>query len=109
MGVFGKRTDWLLIYFLIYAYLNILAKSQILSNSLYFPISFAANTDLGYISDRSEKERFFCRKSNLILLPMITTQILNEMGKLVNHNTPYFYQIGEPNQCQLLLVWFSLK
>ena len=31
---FGKRTDWSLIYFLIYACLNILAQSQILSNSL---------------------------------------------------------------------------
>ena len=31
---FGKSTDWSLIYFLIYAYLNILAQSQILSNSL---------------------------------------------------------------------------
>ena len=32
---FGKRTAWSLIYFLIYAYLNILAQSQILGNSLY--------------------------------------------------------------------------
>ena len=33
---FGKRTEWSLIYFLIYAYLNILAQSQILVISLYF-------------------------------------------------------------------------
>ena len=32
---FGKRTAWLLSYFLIYVYLNILAQSQILRNSLY--------------------------------------------------------------------------
>ena len=32
---FGKRTEWSLIYFLIYAYLNILALSQILVISLY--------------------------------------------------------------------------
>ena len=32
---FGKRTAFSLIYFLIYAYLNILAQSQVLSNSLY--------------------------------------------------------------------------
>jgi hypothetical protein len=31
---FGKTTDWSLIYFLIYAYLNILAQLQILGNSL---------------------------------------------------------------------------
>ena len=31
---FGKKTAWSLIYLLIYAYLNILAQSQILSNSL---------------------------------------------------------------------------
>ena len=33
---FGKRTAWSLLYFLNYAYLNILAQSQILVNSLYF-------------------------------------------------------------------------
>ena len=33
---FGKRTDWTLINFLIYAYLNILAQSQILVISLKF-------------------------------------------------------------------------
>ena len=32
---FDKRTEWSLIYFLIYAYLNILAQSQILVISLY--------------------------------------------------------------------------
>ena len=32
---FGKMTEWSLIYFLIYAYLNILAQSQILVISLY--------------------------------------------------------------------------
>ena len=32
---FGKRIALSLIYFLIYAYLNILAQSQILGNSLY--------------------------------------------------------------------------
>ena len=32
---FGKRTEWSLIYFLIYAYLNILAQLQILFISLY--------------------------------------------------------------------------
>ena len=32
---FGKRTEWLLIYFLIYAYLNILAQSKNLGNNLY--------------------------------------------------------------------------
>ena len=31
-GHFGKRTEWSLIYFLIYAYLNILAQLQILGN-----------------------------------------------------------------------------
>ena len=31
----GKRTAWSFIYFLIYAYLNILAQSQILVISLY--------------------------------------------------------------------------
>ena len=35
MHHFGKRTDWKLKYFLIYVYLNILAQSQILRNSLY--------------------------------------------------------------------------
>ena len=35
---FGKRTAWLLSYFLIYVYLNILAQSQILRNSLYVGI-----------------------------------------------------------------------
>jgi hypothetical protein len=33
---FGKRTEWSLIYFLIYACLNILAQSQILVISLYY-------------------------------------------------------------------------
>ena len=32
---FGKRTEWPLIYFLIYVYLNILVQSQILVISLY--------------------------------------------------------------------------
>ena len=32
---FGKRTEWSVIYFLIYVYLNILAQSQILVISLY--------------------------------------------------------------------------
>ena len=37
---FGKRTEWSLIYFLIYANLNILAQSQILVISLYMPLVF---------------------------------------------------------------------
>ena len=35
--------------------------------------------DLGHISVSSEKESFFCRKSNGILSPMLPTGILNEM------------------------------
>ena len=37
---FGKGTAWSLIYFLNYAYLNILAQSQILVISLYFFLSW---------------------------------------------------------------------
>ena len=36
---FGKRTAWLLIYFLNYAYYDYLAQSQILGITLYFTYS----------------------------------------------------------------------
>ena len=53
---FGKRTDWSLIYFLIYAYLNILAQSQILSNSLYV---FQLKTAQMNIKNRLSKHIFY--------------------------------------------------
>jgi hypothetical protein len=41
---FGKRTEWSLIYSLIYACLNILAQLQILFISLYVPFSSYIHT-----------------------------------------------------------------
>ena len=65
---FGKRTDWSLIYFLIYAYLNILAQSQILVISLYILPPF-------YDEPSNEYWFSYLTSKNVELLPWKITNI----------------------------------